>query len=125
MNILLDTQLYLWYLADSKFLTKDRRRAIGQAHRVYISAVSLWEAVIKIAIGRLQADPHDLKTGIAASGFLELPMEVDHAITLAQLPFHHRDPFDRMLVAQAISDTLELLTTDSHLPPYSTLVRLV
>jgi PIN domain nuclease of toxin-antitoxin system len=77
MNILLDTQMYLWYLAESKALTAERRKAIEKAHRVYVSAVSLWEAVIKISIGRLEADPRDLKDGIAASGFLELPMQVD------------------------------------------------
>jgi PIN domain nuclease of toxin-antitoxin system len=123
MNVLLDTQLYLWYLAESKALTKERRKAIGKANQVYVSAVSLWEAVIKIGLGRLHADPQGLKDGIAGSGFLELPMQTVHTITLAQLPLHHRDPFDRMLVAQAMTEGLELLTTDAQLSTYSHFVR--
>ncbi|MGQ0524316.1 MAG: type II toxin-antitoxin system VapC family toxin [Betaproteobacteria bacterium] len=125
MRLLLDTQIYLWYLADLPKLSKEARAAIDDADEVFVSAASIWEATIKVAIGRLQAAPADLVAGITASGFVELPVSARHAAGVATLPAHHRDPFDRMLIAQALDEPMRLLTADSLLKAYSDLVTLV
>lgn len=125
MRLLLDTQIYLWWLADSRRLSATGRSAIANADVVYISAVSLWEAAVKIGIGKLEADISELYAGVAASEFDELPIRGAHAVALAHMPTHHRDPFDRMLVAQAISEPLRLLTADKLLKRYTDLVDLV
>jgi PIN domain nuclease of toxin-antitoxin system len=122
MRLLLDTQVYLWYLADSRKLPAQARRRIASAEDVFVSAASIWEAAIKVVTGKLQAAVEDLTDGIAASGFRELPVSVHHAARVATLPEHHRDPFDRLLVAQAIHEPLHLLTSDAQLARYSTLV---
>jgi PIN domain nuclease of toxin-antitoxin system len=124
MRILLDTHIYLWWLQDSPKLSQRGRAAIVAAAEVYVSSASLWEAAIKISIGKLEADITVLAAQIALSGFIELPVSAKHAIQLAQLPELHRDPFDRMLVAQAMCEPLRLLTADAQLAPYSELVDL-
>jgi PIN domain nuclease of toxin-antitoxin system len=123
--LLIDTQVYLWWLADSRRLSATARSAIVNADVVYVSAVSLWEAAVKIGIGKLEADIGELYAGVAASEFHELPIRGVHAVALARMPAHHRDPFDRMLVAQAISEPLRLLTADKVLKRYTDLVDLV
>ena len=125
MRLLLDTQIFLWYLADSRRLHATARRMIAEADRVFVSAASIWEASIKIGIGRLSAAPDDLVAGIAASGFVELPVTAIVAARVAALPDHHRDPFDRMLIAQAMHEPLHLLTADVTLARYSELVLAV
>ena len=122
MRLLLDTQVYLWYLADSRKLSKKARAEIAGADAVFVSAASIWEAAIKAGIGKLSAAVDDLVAGIAASGFAELPVSVLHAALVGTLPHHHRDPFDRLLVAQAIHEPLLLLTADWALIRYSDLV---
>jgi PIN domain nuclease of toxin-antitoxin system len=122
VRLLLDTRIFLWYLADSRRLRAPARRAIAEADRVFVSAASIWEASIRIGIGKLSAAPDDLVAGIAASGFVELPVTAIVAARVAALPDHHRDPFDRMLVAQAIHEPLHLLTADATLARYSDLV---
>jgi PIN domain nuclease of toxin-antitoxin system len=89
---------------------------------VFVSAASIWEAAVKVAIGKLDAVPDDLVAGIGASGFAELPVSARHAARVVTLPRHHRDPFDRLLVAQAIHEPLHLLTADAALQRYSELV---
>ena len=108
MRLLLDTQIFLWYLADARRLTASARARIARADQVFVSAASIWEAAIKIGIGKLTAVPEDLVAGIAASGFAALPVTPAHAAGVAALPDHHRDPFDRMLIAQAIHEPLHL-----------------
>jgi len=125
VRLLLDTQIFLWYLADSRRLHATARRAIAEADRVFVSAASIWEASIKIGIGKLSAAPDDLVAGIVASGFVELPVTAIVAARVAALPDHHRDPFDRMLIAQAIHEPLHLLTADETLARYSDLVLAV
>ena len=122
MRYLLDTQVYLWYLADSRKLPAKARDRIAGAEEVFVSAASVWEAAIKIAIGKLDADLEAVTSGIAASGFLELAISARHAMAVAKLPPHHSDPFDRLLVAQAMHEPLHLLTSDSQLEPYTDLV---
>lgn len=124
MRLLLDTQIYLWYLADSPKLSREARRTIREADEVFVSAASIWEATIKIGIGRLRAASASLVAGIAASGFVELPVSAKHAAAVAALPAYHRDPFDRLLIAQAISEPMRLLTADALLKRYSELVEL-
>jgi PIN domain nuclease of toxin-antitoxin system len=119
---LLDTPIFLWYLADSRRLASAARSRIARADAVFVSAASIWEAAIKIGIGKLAAAPDDLIAGIAASGFVELPVTAHHAARVATLPDHHRDPFDRLLVAQALHEPLHLLTADPVLARYSDLV---
>ena len=122
MTLLLDTQIFLWYLADSKRLVPRARTAISGADRVFVSAASIWEAAIKTALGKLTVVLDDLVAGIAASGFSELPITALHAARVAALPDHHRDPFDRMLIAQALHEPLHLLTADAALRRYSELI---
>lgn len=122
MRLLLDTQIYLWYLADSRKLSKRARSEITAAIEVFVSAASIWEAAIKAGIGKLNVVAGDLVAGIRASGFSELPVSALHAARVTGLPHHHRDPFDRLLVAQAMYEPLHLLTADVVLKQYSDLV---
>ncbi|ABQ26634.1 type II toxin-antitoxin system VapC family toxin [Geotalea uraniireducens] len=122
MRILLDTHIYLWWLDDSPQLSMAARTMIQEAETVYISSATLWEAVIKIGLGKLEADPAELVAGIRASGFEPLPITPEHALALPGLANHHKDPFDRMLIAQAISEPLRLVTMDGVLSAYSELV---
>jgi PIN domain nuclease of toxin-antitoxin system len=125
VRLLLDTQVYLWYLADSRKLSGGARRAIASAQEVFVSAASIWEAAIKAGLGKLQAAPADLVAGIGASGFVELPVSASHAARVMTLPEYHRDPFDRLLIAQAMHEPLHLLTADAALRRYSELVVIV
>jgi PIN domain nuclease of toxin-antitoxin system len=119
---LLDTQAFLWYLADSARLSRRARAEIVRADEVFVSAASIWEATIKTGIGKLSVSLDDLVAGIGASGFAELQISALHASRVATLPPHHRDPFDRLLVAQAILEPLHLMTADAAMKPYSELV---
>lgn len=125
MRLLLDTHIFLWYLAGSRKLPKSVYNRIEIADIVFISSASIWEAGIKIKQGRLQASTDDLIAGISASGFVELPIAVTHGALAASLPEFHRDPFDRMLIAQAMAEPLKLLTADELLRQYSELVEVI
>jgi PIN domain nuclease of toxin-antitoxin system len=125
MRLLLDTHLFLWAVAGSKRMPSEARRLIENADAVYVSAASIWEAAIKASIGKLEADAAALTAAIGESGFRELPIRASHAAGVAALPRHHADPFDRLLVAQAISEPLRLLTVDAALAPYAELVVVV
>ncbi len=125
MRLLLDTHVFLWAVTDSPRLGVDARRAIESADAVHVSAASIWEAAIKARLGKLDADPLELVDAIGRSGFVELPVRASHAAAVARLPAHHADPFDRLLVAQAVTEPLRLLTADAALARYSELVVLV
>jgi PIN domain nuclease of toxin-antitoxin system len=125
VKILLDTHVYLWWVADSRSLSTDARKKIAGADAVFVSAASIWEAIIKIGIGKLAADPVALVRGIAESGFEPLPVTSEHALALTRLRDHHKDPFDRILLAQAITEPLYFLTADRALSVYSDLVLIV
>jgi PIN domain nuclease of toxin-antitoxin system len=125
MRLLLDTHIFLWYLTASRKLQKSVLNRIKVADAVFVSAASIWETGIKIKQGRLQANTVDLIAGIASSGFIELPITATHSALAANLPEHHRDPFDRMLIAQAMAEPLKLLTADGLLRQYSELVEVV
>lgn len=125
MRILLDTHIYLWWLQDHPKLSQAARAMIVAATDVYISSASIWEASIKIGIGKLDADIEQLVAEIDNSGFKELPVAARHAAMVTRLPDLHRDPFDRILVAQALCEPLRLLTADAILRGYSELVEVV
>lgn len=125
MRILLDTHIYLWWLTDSPKLSSTTKQKIETATEVYISSASIWEAGIKISVGKLEADIDDLIAGITENRFIELPITAKHAKQAAQLPDFHRDPFDRILVAQTLCEPLRLLTADEQVAKYSELVDLV
>lgn len=125
MRILLDTHIYLWWLQDSSHLSKIARQKIISATEVYVSSASIWEASIKVGIGKLDVDVDVLVAEIANNGFQELPVTAMHAARVRHLPDIHRDPFDRILVAQALCEPLQLLTADGNLSGYSELIEMV
>ena len=125
MNLLLDTHLFIWWLKDDKRLSKKARTLIIDADIVYVSSVSIWEAAIKIQLGKLDSDISVLAESIEKEGFVEFPLTVNQVTQVTRLPAYHRDPFDRMLIAQAISEPLRFLTADKVLKQYSELVDLV
>ena len=125
MRLLLDTHIFLWAVAGSRLLKPAARRAIQAADQVYVSAASIWEVAIKARLGKIKADPDALVAAIEASGFLELPVRAAHAAVVAGLAPHHNDPFDRLLVAQAMVEPLRLLTADAVLARYTDIVTVV
>lgn len=128
MRLLLDTNLLLWALATPERLDAATRAALEDpANEVLFSAASLWEIAIKASLDRsdFAFDPEQILRAALDTGFVELPVRSSAAIRVAELPPHHRDPFDRLLVAQAISEPLRFYTADPLLPPYSELVTLV
>ena len=125
MRLLLDTHVFLWCVKDDKRLTKAARAVLSGAAEIYVSSASIWEAAIKAKLGKLDVDVDALVAAIAESGFLELPVTAKHAAAVGKLPDVHSDPFDRLLIAQAISEPLRFLTADDVLRRYSDLVELV
>ncbi len=125
MNLLLDTHVFLWFVIQASQLSKAIYHQIETTPVVYISAASLWEVVIKIQLKKLAADPNELAAKIADSGFQELPVSVLHTLALERLPLHHRDLFDRILLAQAHVEYLCLLTYDASLKPYGPVCQVV
>ena len=118
MEILLDTNILLWWLADDPRLSMKCRGLIAApAHTLVISAATAWEISIKQALGRLVVEG-DLENEVREQGFALLPITFAHAAEVLKLPPIHRDPFDRMLVAQARVENLQLLTTDPHILRY-------
>ena len=125
MRILLDTHVYLWWLQDHPKLSKAGRDRIVSASEVYVSSASIWGATMKAGIGKLEVDVKQLVTEIENSGFKELSISARHAAAVARLPDIHRDPFDRILIAQALCEPLRFLTADSILSGYSELVEII
>ncbi len=118
MRLLLDTHTFLWWLSSPSQLTPLANSAIANpANEIQVSVISLWEIAIKRVIGKLQA-PIDLRTDVTQAGFLLLPLTVDHIVATEQLPLHHRDPFDRILIAQAQLEGATLVSRDPHFPLY-------
>lgn len=123
MNLLLDTHVFIWSVDDDPKLSAAAWSMIEEADAVYVSSASIWEATIKYQLGKLKVAPDRLIDAVAPSGFLELSISLRHAAAVAHLPPIHRDPFDRLLLAQAISEPLHFLTADDKLTQYSELVR--
>lgn len=128
MRVLLDTHLLLWATARSRRLPREARRLLEDArNEVHYSAVSLWEIAIKIDLRRaaFRVDIALLRPALSEMGFVELPVTGAHAERLVGLPPIHKDPFDRMLVAQSLCEPLVLLTNDDVLAGYGEFVRVV
>lgn len=121
-ELLLDTHVLLWWLANDRRLGPETRALIAKpAIPVHVSAATAWEIAVKRANGKLDA-PGDIAGWIAAEGFHELPLSVAHAVESASLPWHHRDPFDRLLIAQARLEELTLVARDDHIDRYDVLL---
>lgn len=116
MRLLLDTHAFLWWVADASEFSPRAKAAVARAdNECFVSAASCWEMAIKVSIGKLELGgtverfvPHHL----SVNGFQELPVEIRHAARTARLPFHHRDPFDRLLACQALEDDLAIVSAD-------------
>ncbi len=118
MKLLLDTHALLWWLADDPSLPETPRSLIAAGDNlVFLSAAVVWEIRIKQALGKLEI-PADFQEVLTGQPFIELPISVDHAHAIADLPMHHRDPFDRILVAQAKVERMTILTRDSVFEQY-------
>lgn len=119
MSLLLDTHILIWCLSEARRLSEVTRRAIvDPGTRVFVSAASVWEISIKQNLGRLDA-PADLENQMELQRFEPLNITIAHAKAAGALPRHHDDPFDRMLVAQALAEGLTIVTHDPRIARYS------
>ncbi len=128
MNLLLDTHVLLWALLDPARLSEQAKQQIEDpSHSVYFSAASIWEIAIKSSTGRSDTPlpPKAVLAGAKHAGFLQLTVSAQHAAAVVDLPLIHRDPFDRLLVAQARSEPMTLLTRDTTLAKYGDHVWLI
>ena len=121
MSLLLDTPVVLWWLTDDPTLSDDIKTRLDHDPDVYVSAATAWEVTIKQAAGKL-TEPADLPERIRGSGFADLAISSEHAIAAGRLPLIHRDPFDRMLVAQAQCEDFTLVTRDPQCQKYEVAV---
>lgn len=119
MKLLLDTHALLWWLMDDQRLGPRARTLIADpAHEVWVSAVSLWEIVVKQRAGKLEGDIAEILREVRRNGFRLLDIAPAHLVALAALPLYHRDPFDHLLMAQAIAEGASFLTEDTHAARY-------
>lgn len=117
MRLLLDTHALLWWLADEGLTTQARDAIADTGNLVVVSAACAWEISIKKALGKLTA-PDDLEHQIHAGGFVPLPISIAHGIAAGQLARHHEDPFDRVIIAQALAEGLTIVTRDKRFDAY-------
>jgi PIN domain nuclease of toxin-antitoxin system len=128
MRILVDTRILLWVqLEPQKLSQKARELLTAPGQRLFFSAASIWEIAIKAQFKRanFSASPLAIAAAAVASGFTELPVRAEAAARISELPLHHGDPFDRLLIAQALTEPAHLLTADAQLAHYSDLVTVV
>ncbi|SFN65934.1 PIN domain nuclease, a component of toxin-antitoxin system (PIN domain) [Roseovarius lutimaris] len=128
MNLLLDTHLLLWAAANDELMSRKADRMIKDAqNRLWFSVVSLWEITAKRALGRpdFRADAGQMRAGLLANGYEELPIDGRHCLALATLPAIHGDPFDRMLIAQAATEGMTLVTADKKVAQYPGSIEIV
>ncbi|NVZ18555.1 type II toxin-antitoxin system VapC family toxin [Pseudomonas costantinii] len=125
MRVLLDTHILLWALNDDPKLSKKAQKLIENAAEIYISAATFWEMAIKVGLGKLNVDLDEIREYCLESGFVELPITSEHAIAVKDLEQHHKDPFDRLIVATAMSEPMKLLTADPQIAQYTSLAILV
>jgi PIN domain nuclease of toxin-antitoxin system len=121
MKLLLDTHILLWYLDDNANLSTPQRGQIeDRRNQVAVSAVSLWEITIKVSIGKLELidDIATVENTLRQQGIEILPIQTAHLQQLLSLPFHHRDPFDRLIIAQALAEEMTLVSNDSVFSAY-------
>lgn len=127
MRLLLDTNIFLWCALNDARLTDDARTLLTHADAIYVSSACIWEISIKKSLGKIDAANGlgKLTDAIEASGFLELPITSQHAAAVCSLAPIHRDPFDRIMLAQAITEPLVFVTSDQLLQGYSNLVKVI
>ena len=128
MTVLLDTHLLLWAAGDPGRLSSKAQSLLGDpATELMFSTASIWEVVIKSALGRddFRVDPRQLRDGLIQNDYSELEIRSEHALTVRSLPPIHKDPFDRILIAQAQVENVTLLTTDDMVARYSDPVQMV
>jgi PIN domain nuclease of toxin-antitoxin system len=122
MNVLLDTHAFLWAITGDKQLSEIARETfLNSGNRLFFSAVSMWEICIKISLGKLSLKRgwfKKIQNELMINAVQWLPIEMSHCAELTKLPFHHRDPFDRMLIAQARVEDLQVLSRDVRLSAY-------
>lgn len=121
MNVLLDTHALLWFLNGSKELSAKARKTIEtEDKRKFVSIASIWEIAIKISLGKLNFEPGlaNLDALIFENGFEILPITIEHTLVVSSLEFIHRDPFDRILIAQAHFEKCTILTRDENISKY-------
>lgn len=117
MRLLLDTHVVLWWLGDFPELSEEIKDLLDTEPDAYMSAVSPWETAVKQSLGKLQG-PEDLPERMRDSQFASLPVTAEHGVRAGRLPNHHRDPFDRLLIAQAQAEGMTLMTRDKWIPQY-------
>ena len=128
MRLLLDTQVLLWAAGQPERLSPAARRLLNNSqHELIFSAASLWEVTIKASLGRddFRVEPRELRRGLLDNGYTELAVTSEHAVNVEGLPPIHKDPFDRLLLAQALVEGITLLTADAQLAQYRGPVRKV
>ena len=128
MKLLLDTQLLLWAAGQPERLsTAARKELTDPGNELIFSAASIWEITIKSSLGRedFEIEPRVLRRGLIENGYVELAITSEHAVNVDNLPPVHKDPFDRMLLAQALTEGITLLTSDAQLARYRGPVRKV
>lgn len=127
MKLLLDTHFAFWWQTGSPRVTEEVRNVVETADEVFVSSVSLWELTIKAGLGKIRIELSDFAEQVESMGFAWLRIENVHILKLAVLPTFddHRDPFDRLLVAQSMSEPLILLTADGKLARYGSTVRVI
>ncbi len=119
MKLLLDTHVLLWSLNDSDRLGPTARSLLAdRANDVLVSVASLWEVALKSQVGKLRADLQGISNAITRSGVALLGINVAHLVALTGLPRHHKDPFDHLLIAQAMSENAALMSDDRNMPKY-------
>jgi len=122
VRLLLDTHAFIWWIDDDAKLSLDARRLVSDgANEIFFSSVSAWEIVLKRGLGRVEIpEPIDafIAAQLGANAFQVLPVHLRHVFALSDLPDAHRDPFDRMLVSQAVADDLAILSADRHFRAY-------
>ena len=121
----MDTNVFLWYFWGSERINSVKRLIESEETEVFISAVSWWEIAIKVRTGKLAVDLEQIRSYAEEHSFTELPLTGDYMKAYLELPALHKDPFDHMLLAQAISSPMRLITGDSFLAKYSSLVTVV
>ncbi len=125
MRLLLDTHIILWAVSDAEKLSDKAKCLIQQADQLYVSSASIWEIAIKSRLGKLDIDMPLFLHELSSQNVFELPVRWQHAQQIKMLETHHRDPFDHLLIAQAMTEPLILMTHDKILRRYSELVMLV
>jgi PIN domain nuclease of toxin-antitoxin system len=122
MRLLLDTGVLLWLMEGNPRLDEKAHELIDNAIEVYFSSASIWEIAVKARLGKIEVDAKELVEQAREAGLIELPVTARHTVAAAQLPLLHRDPFDRLLVAQALVEPLRLVSGNVQRPMYSELI---